>query len=135
MTPEEFCTLVNGKPWVNRAEGPDAYDCFGVVLDSFRKVDGVELPQISGYADKNCPTEEAAKEAQESGLFPECRPKNGAIVAIYDKRGNINHVGRVMCGKILHATSALGVRHDKIKTFLRQYPTARFHEYNAANHS
>ena len=129
MTELEFCEHANGKPWVNRAEGPNQYDCWGLVLASFREVNNIELPQIAGYADQDCATTDAAKGAQDLDCYQECRPKNGAIAAVFDRKGRIEHVGRVLCNRVLHATSALGVRHDTIRAFTRNHPTARFYEY------
>lgn len=132
MTAQEFCNSAMGKPWVNRAEGPNSYDCFGLVLDSFRQIEHVELPQINGYTDKQCDTESAANEAIETGLFPMCRPKEGAIVAVCNSKGQITHVGRVLCGRILHTTRRLGVRHESIKAFVRNYNNVRFHEFTGS---
>ncbi len=35
------------KPWVKGARGPDAYDCFGLFLDAYRTVKGIELPDLA----------------------------------------------------------------------------------------
>jgi len=129
MTESEFCDKFIGVAWVNRGESECGCDCWGLVMASFREVEGVELPQIAGYANPDCPTTEAAKGAEDMECYQECRPKNGAIAAVFDRKGRIEHVGRILCGRVLHATSALGVRHDTIRSFTRIYPTARYYEY------
>lgn len=128
MTPEEFCNKTVGKPWVNRAEGPDSFDCWGLVLASFREIDGTELPHCSGYDDKDCPTQEAAKQMDMS-KFQISQPVNGAIMAVFDNKDNLLHVGRCLCGKVLHATSGLGVKLDTYQTINKRHRNVRFFKY------
>lgn len=129
MTPEDFCNNANGKPWVNRAEGPDSYDCWGLVVSSFREIDGKELPNVPGYADKNCSTADAAKQIDMRKFRP-CQPRNGAIMAVFDNKGNLEHVGRCLCGRVLHATSGLGVRWDTYQAINRRNKNVRYFKYD-----
>ena len=129
MTESDFCNKTNGKPWINRAEGPNAYDCWGLVLASFREVDGIELPQVSGYVDENCSTEEAAKGADKLACYQPSQPCNRAIMAIFNTKGEITHVGRCLAGRVLHATSTLGVRWDTYRAITKKYPDARYFMY------
>ena len=129
MTPEDFCNKANGKPWVNRAEGNGAYDCWGLVIASFREIEGLELPSVAGYADKDCATSDAAKNIDMS-RFIESQPRNGAIMAIFDNRGNLEHVGRCLCGRVLHATEALGVRWDSYRAINQRNKNVRFFKYD-----
>lgn len=135
MTALEFCELANGKPWVNRAEGMDCFDCWGLVIASFRHVDGLEMPQSEKYGDPNCSTGEAATDVLSTGLYSQCEPTEGAIVCVYDNHGNMTHVGRILCGRVLHASMGLGVRHDTIKLFIRAHSNVRFYKYHANNHA
>jgi cell wall-associated NlpC family hydrolase len=128
MTPEEFCNKANGKPWETRAEGPCSYDCWGLVLASFREIDGVELPSVPGYADKNCSTADAAKNIDMT-RFKVGQPRNGSIMAIFDNNGNLKHVGRCLCGRVLHATSGLGVRWDTYRTLNNRNKNIRYFKY------
>ncbi|AZU97918.1 hypothetical protein [Vibrio phage LP.1] len=121
MNQFEYCDRVNGLPWVNRAEGPNAYDCWGLVLDSFRQVDNLELPQISGYADHNVSTEDAADGAQNMRCFKPCKPQDGAIMALFNTKGQITHVGRCLAGRVLHATSGLGVVWETYPAITKRY--------------
>jgi len=128
MTEEEFCNYAVGKPWKNRAEGPIAFDCWGLVLDSYRKIDGIELPAAAGYADKNCPTSEAAKSIDMEN-FTLCQPTNGAIMAVFDNKDNLLHVGRCLCGRVLHATRGLGVRLDTYQSINNKHRNVRYFKY------
>jgi len=129
ITDVEFCNKTNGKPWVNRAEGPNAYDCWGLVLASFREVDGIELPQVAGYYDKECSTGDALT-LDYMALFTPCQPVNGAIMAVFDNRGNLQHVGRCLCGRVLHATEGLGVAHHTYQTLNNKYSNIRYFKYD-----
>lgn len=126
---EEFCNKSNGKPWVNRAEGDEAYDCWGLVLASFREIDGTELPVATGYSDKNCSTEDAAKTI-DMGRFVPCQPRDGAIMAVFDSKENLTHVGRCLCGRVLHSTIRLGVRWDSYQSINNSHGNIRFFKYD-----
>ena len=133
MKPEEYINNTVGKPWVNREEGPNSFDCWGLVLDSYRKVDSLELPQINGYNDKDCETSVAAKEALNSKKYVKCQPSDGAIMAAFfnDK---LVHVGRCLCGGVLHATEGIGVRFDKYRLILATQQHVEYYRY-ADDHS
>ena len=128
MTSEEFCNHANGKPWVNRAEGPVAYDCWGLVLASFREVDGIELPVVAGYANKECSTGEAASQIDMSRFTP-CQPTNGAIMAIFKNNEQLEHVGRCLCGRVLHATDKMGTRWDTYQSISNRNRNVRYYKY------
>lgn len=129
ITQEEFCNKTNGKPWVNRAEGESAYDCWGLVVASFREVDGVELPQISGYEDKECTTEDVGDEAARLGCFLPSQARDGAIMVVYNNHDKITHVGRCLCGRVLHSTQSMGVRWDHYQSINNQFKNVRFVKY------
>jgi cell wall-associated NlpC family hydrolase len=129
ITAEQFCEEANGKPWVNRAEGNGSYDCWGLVLDSFRKIDGIELPKLTGYGDKKCSTSDAAKQMDMSRFTPS-QPTNGAIMGIFKNNGELQHVGRVLCGRVLHATKGLGVRWDTYQSINSRNNNVRYFKYD-----
>ena len=39
-----------GKPWRNGADGPDAFDCYGLVRAVYRDRYGIEMPVVSADA-------------------------------------------------------------------------------------
>lgn len=128
MTPEDYINSTVGKPWISRAEGPDGFDCWGIVIDSFIKVDGVELPQINGYTDKDCETGIVAQEAFDSKSYIKCQPTNGAIMTSFVGE-TLVHVGRCLCGGVLHATEGLGVRFDKYRVINATNQTVEYYKY------
>ena len=98
MTPAEYVNSVSGKPYKLGATG-SAFDCWTLVVDSFDKIDGIELPAIGerdGYS-VHKPALHAIKR------YRKCARKEGAIAMCVDSHGLMVHVGRVLCGGILHA--------------------------------
>lgn len=101
---------VVGKPWQDRADGPNAYDCWGLIVDSFRRVDGIEIEPVPGYQD-GAEINEAGSAEQDSGRWQKIdAPKHGAIACYYDAQGSLIHVGRVVLlqGAGLHVAHAKG---------------------------
>ena len=133
MTASEFIDSTLGKPWVNRGEGPSNYDCWGLVLASFRKIDGVELPSVCGYAE-NASTNEAAGNAISSGAFPVYPCQDGDIACYYDSNNEFVHVGRVLLGGVLHSrqnghSGTGGVTWDKIALLERHFHKVEYRRY------
>ena len=132
MTESEFCNKAIGVPWVNRGESLETgADCWGLVIESFRLIDGVTLPILSGYLDADCSTGEAAKEAEKTGLFLPSQARNGSIMCVFNTKGLITHVGRCLAGRVLHSTERMGVRWDTYRTVNTQFKNVRFYRYAA----
>lgn len=129
MTESEFCDMYVGTPWVNRGESLDGIDCWGLVLQSFREIDGVELPVISGYNDPLTQTEDAVTPS-DLKQFKEAQPTNGAIMCIFNNKGQMMHVGRCLNGRIIHATESLGVRVGTYKKINSKHRNVRYYKYD-----
>ena len=128
MNHDDYINSVVGKPWVNRAEGPEEFDCWGIVVDSFRKLDNIELPQISGYTDKDCNTGDAAQEAFDTNNYRKSQPTDGAIMTAFFN-GKLVHVGRCLCGGVLHASEGMGVRFDKYRVINKVNQKVEYYKY------
>lgn len=104
MTPKQWCNDVFGKPWVDRSCGPDSYDCWGLVIDSFKRIDGVTLPEVSGYNDGE-PVESIG--TKEAVSWNDCEAKHGAVFCVV-KMGLVLHVGRILAvgGRLMACHSA-----------------------------
>ena len=132
ISDREFANKVIGKPWKNRATGPTAYDCWGLVVASFREVDGIELPEISGYLDSACDTDTAAKQGLHS--YELSGGENGDIVCMYNVNNEFVHVGRMFFGMVLHAggndqRSTGQVRLDRLDFIRRAFNKVEFRRY------
>lgn len=51
MTKQEFIKKMKSVPWVNRAVGFDAVDCFGLVIMYYRHVLGIKVPNVNGFSE------------------------------------------------------------------------------------
>lgn len=128
MNNTEWINAVVGKPWVDRMAGPDAFDCWGLVVDSFCRIDGVELNDVSGYSDGH-PIEVIGSPVRDSYGWPEIeKPQDGAVFCIYLSNGDMVHVGRILdAGGNLHAVHAVGkggkgqVAAEPIRALLSRY--------------
>ena len=49
MNEKDWIEEVSGNSWEDRATGPDTYDCWGLVVDFYRRVKGFEIENIAGY--------------------------------------------------------------------------------------
>lgn len=125
----EFIKKYVGVEWVNRGESAQGCDCWGLVLASFREIDNKELPSVVGYADKNCPTEEAAKTV-DLCLFEPSQATDGAIMTALNTRGEITHVGRCLAGGVIHATESLGVTFHSYRVIKNKFKNVRFYKYD-----
>jgi cell wall-associated NlpC family hydrolase len=91
----DYIEQVIGKPWVDRATGPDAFDCWGLVVDSFKRIDGIEIPLINGYEEK-LSTSECTTRELDTGKWQEVIEPRAGLVFVCEKNGEASHVGRMI---------------------------------------
>lgn len=112
MTGAEFIACNLGKPWQAGADGPDAYDCWGLVRAYYRHVLGVVLPIVD--VDALSPLDirrEFAAEAHRHGWHP-CAPGDHAAV-LMGKNARPSHVGVWWQGSVLHCVEGAGVVYQR----------------------
>jgi cell wall-associated NlpC family hydrolase len=96
MTNIDFINKVAGKPWVDRSSGPDSYDCWGLVIDSFKSIDNVAIKEVSGYSSGSA-IEDIGTTVQADFAWKELdRPIDGSVFCVYLSNGQMVHVGRVL---------------------------------------
>lgn len=101
MKPSDYINEVVGKPWQRGADGPSAFDCWGLIIDSFRKIDGIELPSIGEYS--VAVADDKMVEALSAQRWHKLeKPKDGCVVCCFVD-GSLQHVGRLFYGKMLHS--------------------------------
>lgn len=117
MRSAEFIRGLIGRPWEANAEGPDAFDCYGLVRYVQRELFGRDLPSVHtvepytwrGMIDAIASHPERARwrevEQQQRTLMPD-----GAVVLLASVRMPA-HMGVWFrgFGSILHADRPLGV--------------------------
>lgn len=96
MTNIDWINAVVGKPWLDRAAGPNAYDCWGLVTDSYLRIDGITLDSAPGYSEGE-PIENIGSVFRDQLGWPEqARPTNGSVFCVYLANGAMVHVGRIL---------------------------------------
>lgn len=132
MTIQEYIDTVIGKPWKNRATGPDYFDCWGLVVDSFRKVEGIELPVVSGYYEGKETSECFNNEVKASNWIESSEPIAG-LVFVCEDSGGASHVGRMIdnryCLHSPHGGSGVQVNTLSAMKRLNRNQTYRFFKY------
>lgn len=122
---------VVGKPWEDRSDGPDSYDCWGLVIDSFSRIDGNPLNEVDGYA-SGAPIEVAGAAEELSGDWEECEGEHGAVFCVYNEVGSMVHVGRIFSipKAGLYAIHSRGdggqVQANRIGAIKRKYANLKF---------
>jgi len=102
MTVTDYINSVVGLPWVAGSDDPSiGLDCWGLVVDSFRRIDGIELPPLNAYDALDIAAGFA--EGMAAGKWQPCGALDGAVVACFDAEDRLDHVGRLLCGKMLHS--------------------------------
>lgn len=98
-----------GKPWRNGAEGPDAYDCYGLVRAVYWDRYGVEMPAISADATKVLACLHAARDYSDYGQWEAVTvPQDGDVLLMGSAR-HPHHVGVLVEGRVLHSVEGAGV--------------------------
>ena len=99
----EWTDLI-GKPFKYHGKGPDAYDCYGLLQELYRR-DGVKLPNVESVADQALQANLFAHGVQS---WQECEKFPGAAVLIRIGR-YVSHVGYVSgTTHVIHTTKATG---------------------------
>jgi cell wall-associated NlpC family hydrolase len=106
-----------GRPYRDLGRGPDAFDCWGLVLDASARLYGVTLPDLQ---------ESVAKRRRWRALD---QLVAGAVVAMLDRRGRAYHVGLAIGpAYVLHTAPISGARIESVDRMAR---FARAHSWRA----
>ena len=134
MTPEDYVNSVVGKPWVRYGNGPDSFDCWGLTVDSFAKIDCIEIKKIDGYDDGYESAAPLAMSELDSGRWRPSQPMDGAVMVVCDK-GKPIHFGRCIMGGVLHAYGKQDhpgqVRWQSYKSIRRQFRDVTYYALNS----
>lgn len=122
-----------GLPYREAARGPDAYDCYGLVMAVFRVLRGVELPDWYQMA----PGQHGASRAISAGLASEVAGGRSVRVAapsdldiaIVGSAFRAHHVGVVIEGGVLHAARTFGSVWHPLPRFLTIFPQTEFYSW------
>lgn len=132
MNMSDYIDSVIGKPWVDRAYGPDSFDCWGLVVDSFEKVDGISIPTVEGYSEFES-TSACTSNALGTGRWLESEEPSAGLVFVCEQNGEASHVGRMVdsqyCLHSPHSGSGVQVNRLSAMKRLNRNQTYRFFVY------
>ena len=112
-----------GCPYELGARGPERYDCWGLVIEIYRRA-GVMLPQFNtGNLSRQDIVRLMLKESED--LARETDKPSNLTLAYAVRRG---HVGVMLNGRIVHAHRNLGVMSTPVQLFLMEYPDTKYFE-------
>lgn len=109
MSPDDFFRAVIGCRWESGADGPTAFDCWGLVRAFYRDVRGVALPVVDVDATRAISVAHAFTGHEALGAWEKIeQPVEGAAVLM--GRGRTpNHVGIWLGCGIIHSLQRTGV--------------------------
>lgn len=125
MTPYEWISDVTGKPYRDRADGPDEFDCFGLAMDFVRRVLGAEC-DLSGYH-TGVSFASLLSVADDWHEDPD-----GFVLCAFNDAGEPLHIGVRLSGRVIHAMGRDGtgqVYNHGGRQFLKMFPDCRSYSY------
>lgn len=85
-----------GKPYKAHARGPNAFDCYGLVIEVEKRL-GHTMPdlytRLSKSEEREYDPHNADFSTEMSGLEKTKKPKFGDVILFFDKKGRIVHTG------------------------------------------
>tara|TARA_R110002096_G_C14661646_1_gene728188 strand:+ start:14876 stop:15277 length:402 start_codon:yes stop_codon:yes gene_type:complete len=103
MNEKEWVESVSGKSWEDRATGPDTFDCWGLVVDFYKRVLGVDVEDMAGYVSGKTGINKGFSERGDNWKESEF----GYVAVCFDG-DNANHVGVRIGGRVIHAFGGVG---------------------------
>lgn len=96
-----------GKPFVDGGRGPEGYDCYGLVMECYRR-NGINLPE-QNIGCMDTPKIASEIENQRPAWVRLNTPETPCLVAIRLTPGIVNHVGvYIGNGQFIHAYKNAG---------------------------
>ena len=109
MTADDFFRSVIGTPWANGANGPEAYDCWGLVRAYYNEVRGIYLPVVNVDATRAVAVAHAFAGNAALGDWEHLEfPVEGSALLMGQAR-RPHHVGLWLGGGVLHSIEGAGV--------------------------
>jgi cell wall-associated NlpC family hydrolase len=98
MNEVDYINSVVGTPYKTGSDGGGSFDCWGIVVDSFRNIEQTEIPKA--IEREECNLNESSVEYLKT--WTECTHKDAHIFCCY-QGDRMVHVGRVLGKNFLHA--------------------------------
>lgn len=108
-----------GLPWRAHATGPDAYDCWGLVVHCLREHFGVVVGRHAGVVSGDHRAMQGAIDREViAGLWPVTAAQEGSVV-LMSRRRVFHHIGLFVAGGVLHARDGADICHESIVNIQR----------------
>jgi murein DD-endopeptidase len=131
MTLFDYMDLL-GKHFEYGGRGPDAYDCYGLCIELYRRM-GIELPHYQSVSD---PAEIHCRMADGRlrHITQIDRPEPGCFVMFSIRPPFVSHIGIVLedCNRFIHIMQKSSVTVERLDSVLWEKKIAGF--YNLKNH-
>lgn len=99
-----------GKPWQSGAQGPEAYDCYGLVRAVLRECCGIEAPLVAFDAGRSADCLRTVDEQRRLPVWREIAAPQPWAVALMGHGRKPHHVGVVLPdGRVMHSAEGHGV--------------------------
>jgi len=99
-----------GKPWSSGAQGPEAFDCYGLVRAVLRECCGIDAPMVQFDASSPADCLRAVATSREASVWREIDTQPPYSVVLLGHGCRPHHVGIVAPdGRILHSIEGAGV--------------------------
>ena len=120
-----------GRPWVANAQGPEAFDCWGLVRYWFETQLGTKLPESPvDSRDLKAVVESLGLAQKDSHLWAEEPLGDTGQVVAMGKNSLISHVGvHIGGGFVLHCGRGSGVVVQTVSQLQRQWSTLKIYRY------
>lgn len=111
-----------GKPFRSGGRGPEAYDCWGLVIAVYRDLYGIALPDYDIAASALRSIAGEIQAARDSAAWAPCAPDVEpavVVMALHQDHPNlVNHCGVRIAGVVLHTVDEVGSHTFKLPSLL-----------------
>jgi len=123
-----------GLPYREGARGPDAFDCYGLIIEVFRQLRGINLPDFyqdgPGVQQASRAIAAAVRGEAAGGRCEKVEEPQNFDFAIAGSATRPHHVGLVANGGVLHASKAFGSAWHPVYRFKMLYPETGFYRWH-----
>jgi hypothetical protein len=123
-----------GKPWEANAKGPEAFDCWGLLVDVYKKQLNLDLPEYPKIdRDSLASLQGGIATILNSDWTAIARPVEYCAVCLSVNTKYAHHVGvflEVDGGRVLHCTKQGGVLCEPLDSVKSRYNLVNFYAYN-----
>ena len=116
-----------GKPYKLGAAGPDAFDCWTLVVEVAKRR-GVIVPELNCEGFKQVEIVDLASRLRYDIAEETCQPADGDVLLSL----RLAHIGTVFGDMVLHTHRRHGVILEKLGSFLRTYRDAKAYRWIAS---